>query len=175
MRDGLYQVTRGAVCAGFVVEGGRVRREAPILRARGYAGWVRRVDEFYRVLFTGSRDWRDVEAVRWALVKVWERLGCRADQLVVVQGMARGLDSIARELAVELGMRFEDHPCMPWEWRRYGKRAGHLRNERMVAAGARGCVAFPLGESSGTRGCMAAAERAGIKVWNRGDRLSRVA
>lgn len=28
MRDGLYQVTRGGVCAGFVVEGGRVTQQA---------------------------------------------------------------------------------------------------------------------------------------------------
>jgi hypothetical protein len=32
-----------------------------------------------------------------------------------------------------------------------------------------GCVAFPLGLSPGTRGCMAAAADAGIRVWNRGD------
>lgn len=33
-RDGLYQVTTRYLCAGFVVEGGRVVRVAPILRKR---------------------------------------------------------------------------------------------------------------------------------------------
>jgi hypothetical protein len=32
-----------------------------------------------------------------------------------------------------------------------------------------GCVAFPMGLSAGTRGCMVAAAEAGIRVWNRGD------
>lgn len=34
MTDGLYQVTTPYLCAGFVVEGGRVTRCAPILRKR---------------------------------------------------------------------------------------------------------------------------------------------
>jgi len=32
--DGLYRVTTSYLCAGFVVEGGRVTRCAPILRKR---------------------------------------------------------------------------------------------------------------------------------------------
>jgi len=34
MRDGLYRVTTATVCAGFVVEHGRVVACAPILRRR---------------------------------------------------------------------------------------------------------------------------------------------
>ena len=34
MRDGLYRVRTAYLCAGFVVEGGRVARCAPILRRR---------------------------------------------------------------------------------------------------------------------------------------------
>lgn len=34
MRDGLYQVTTPYLCAGFVVENGRVTDCAPILRKR---------------------------------------------------------------------------------------------------------------------------------------------
>jgi len=32
MKDGLYRVTKPYLCAGFVVEGGKVVRCAPILR-----------------------------------------------------------------------------------------------------------------------------------------------
>lgn len=39
MRDGLYQVSRYGICAGFVVEDGRVVRCAPILRKR-LAWWT---------------------------------------------------------------------------------------------------------------------------------------
>ena len=38
MRDGLYHVTTSYLCAGFVVEGGRVTVCAPILR-RKLAYW----------------------------------------------------------------------------------------------------------------------------------------
>jgi len=167
VRDGLYQVTRNNICAGFVVADGRMGDCAPVLRARGFAGSVRRIDEFHRLLVTGSREWRDVEAIRWVLRK-W---GCRPDQIVVVQGMAKGADSIARMVAIQLGMRYEDHPVTRADWDRYGNSAGHQRNGVMVAAGARGCVAFPLGVSPGTRGCMKLCKQAGIKVWNRGDQL----
>lgn len=41
MKDGLYRVLYHGVCAGFVVEGGRVKRNwcAPILRKR-LSFWV---------------------------------------------------------------------------------------------------------------------------------------
>lgn len=34
MEDGLYRVTTSYLCAGFVVEGGRVTAIAPILRSK---------------------------------------------------------------------------------------------------------------------------------------------
>ena len=37
MRDGIYQVTRYQICAGFIVRGGRIVACAPILRKR--LGW----------------------------------------------------------------------------------------------------------------------------------------
>jgi hypothetical protein len=170
MRDGLYQVTRGGVCAGFIVENGRITDCAPILRARGYAGQTQWIDAtIHRLLVTGSREWKDHDLIERSLLAVLRKWGCRPDQIVVVQGMARGADRIARSAAIRLGMRFEDHPVSPAEWDRYGHSAGHRRNARMVAAGAQGCIAFPLGQSKGTRGCMAMCEDAGIRVWNRGD------
>jgi hypothetical protein len=39
MRDGLYQVTTPYLCAGFVVEDGKVTMCAPILRKR-LAYWI---------------------------------------------------------------------------------------------------------------------------------------
>jgi len=40
MKDGLYRVTTRYLCAGFVVEGGKVTRCAPILRKR-LVYWLR--------------------------------------------------------------------------------------------------------------------------------------
>ena len=39
MQNGLYQVTTKYLCAGFVVEGGKVTRCAPILKAK-LAYWI---------------------------------------------------------------------------------------------------------------------------------------
>jgi hypothetical protein len=43
VKDGLYRVTTATLCAGFVVERGRVTRCAPILRRR-LAYWVERAE-----------------------------------------------------------------------------------------------------------------------------------
>lgn len=55
----------------------------------------------------------------------------------------------------------EAHPA---QWKTMGSAAGPLRNQEMVDAGADICLAFPLGESPGTRDCMRRARKAGIPV-----------
>jgi len=39
MKDGLYQVTTGSLCAGFVVENGKITTCAPILRKLTVTGY----------------------------------------------------------------------------------------------------------------------------------------
>ena len=118
----------------------------------------------------------DRDQVHRDLLAIQARFGCRADQLVIIQGAARGLDSIARDVATELGMRVESHPVTAADWDRFGKSAGHRRNAEMAnsatrrGAAGRGCVAYPMGASPGTRGAMKIAEAAGLTVWNRTDR-----
>lgn len=120
-----------------------------------------------RILVTGSRNWTDRAVIRAALV---EALGTYTTigLPVLVHGGARGADALAH---VEWHRLMSQRPGWLAEpevhradWDRYGKAAGHRRNAEMVAAGATVCLAFPLGESRGTRGCMALAERAGIPV-----------
>lgn len=77
---------------------------------------------------------------------------------------------MADDVARKLGWVRDPVPCTGQEWQRYGRSAGHRRNARMIhRRGYVGCVAFPVGLSAGTRGCMVAAADAGIRVWNRGD------
>lgn len=120
-----------------------------------------------RVLVTGSRDWADYTAVMAALsfeLMVAEFVG---DDMVVIHGGARGADHIADVWARTMAcLEVEEYPA---DWDRYGKAAGHIRNFEMVALGADVCLAFPLGESKGTRGCMELADKAGIQVVNYGD------
>jgi hypothetical protein len=84
----------------------------------------------------------------------------------VVHGGARGADALVDEIARNWGWTPEVHPA---DWDLYGRSAGHRRNAEMVALGADVCLAFPLGVSSGTRGCMRLAASAGIFVANFGE------
>lgn len=115
-----------------------------------------------RVLITGSREWTEREAVEEPLLAYYMFYG---DNLVVVHGdCPTGADRIAKEFCDEMNITQDPHPA---DWSQ-GRKAGPLRNKRMVSLGADVCLAFPLGESRGTRGCMKMAEAAGIKVLDLG-------
>lgn len=108
-----------------------------------------------RVLVTGSRAWTDAERVYAELNAVYE------PGMVVVHGAARGADRMASDWAKMRGVEEEPHHA---DWDRFGKRAGFIRNWEMVKAGADLCLAFPLGESRGTRSCMKLAQQQGIPL-----------
>lgn len=119
-----------------------------------------------RVLVTGSRGWTDLVSIRNALAAAISDLGVSPSMVTVVHGAAPGADSLAGSTAWDLGMFVERHPA---DWQRHGRSAGHVRNAEMVRLGADLCLAFPLGESRGSRGCMRLATLAGIPVRNLGD------
>jgi len=116
--------------------------------------------EVVRVIFSGSRDFRTREPVREILEALIRRLG-DPNELVVVHGAARGLDTIAGEEAARLGVSTESHPA---DWDEYGKAAGPMRNSHMVKLGADLLVAFPLPGGSGTLDCMKKALNSEIPV-----------
>jgi len=116
-----------------------------------------------RILVTGSRAWTDraavADALRWAITNHHPRP--TRQQVTVVHGAARGADTLAGQVAAGWGVHVEAHPA---DWDRHGKAAGPLRNVHMVGLGADICLAFPIGESRGTRHCMGLAQAAGIRV-----------
>lgn len=122
-----------------------------------------------RVIVTGSRYWNQTDAVHWhsdgdrILPTVIQALPPGS---TVVHGGARGADREAGYWAELFGHEVEVFHA---EWEKYGKRAGMIRNQDMVGGGADLVVAFPLGESRGTRDCMRRAEAAGIPVLNFGE------
>lgn len=119
----------------------------------------------YRVLITGSRNWTDEKKIERAIQIA--TLGQSKSRTVIVHGAAKGADRIAGTIAEGMGLHVEAYPA---DWDVHGKSAGPIRNQQMVDLGADICLAFPLGESRGTRHCMQAAEKAGIKVINHGDK-----
>lgn len=132
-----------------------------------------------RILVTGSRNWVDGDTIRDALRSVLNdqvSIPRRIDSygVTVVHGDASGADRMAERAAREMGLRWEAHRVRAQDWERLGKRAGYVRNERMVNLGADICLAFigpcvkpgcerpkPHG-SHGASHCADMAEAAGI-------------
>jgi hypothetical protein len=110
------------------------------------------------VIVTGSRDWTDRGRIadRLALLP-------GEDDTVVVHGAARGVDRIAGEEAMKLGLLVEPHPVTNEEWK-FSRQAGFKRNERMAQIGADLCIAFWDGRSHGTLDMITRAVKHGIPV-----------
>ncbi len=106
-----------------------------------------------RILVTGSRDWTDFAAIVEAL------RDRKAPGAVLVEGGARGADRLAATIWRAWGLTVEEHRA---DWDRHGSRAGYLRNQEMIAAGADVCLAFILDNSRGATHCANTAETAGI-------------
>lgn len=126
------------------------------------------MSDTYRILVTGSREFRDYGLVCEELGRVMAGL-LRHGQLgphpriVVVHGAAEGADELADRAALAFGMGIERHPA---DWVEYGKAAGPRSNAEMVALGAELCIAF-YKQGAGNRGtthCVSLAEKAGILV-----------
>lgn len=129
-----------------------------------------------RILITGSRDWSDRAQLEWALGVAFKVFR----PIVVVHGACEtGADRIADEWAQRAGIAVDPFEadwdncgpeCRPGHRRQrrdgseFCPAAGPRRNARMVAAGARYCLAFVLPGSRGTQDCIRRAEAAGIPV-----------
>lgn len=122
-----------------------------------------------RILVTGSRHFdphnpRNYQLMQQALSTAAKKLyTAGATDITVVHGGASGADTLADIIASNLGFTIERYPA---QWHRYGKKAGPIRNEEMVARGANIVLAFPAAVSPGTKHCMTVARRAGITVVN---------
>lgn len=114
-----------------------------------------------RILITGSREWTDRDLIREAIIFAAQTAGAHPQETTIVHGGARGADTIAKEIGKQFGCQVEGHAA---DWATYRKAAGHRRNAEMVALGADACLAFPIGKSPGTRGCVALCEKAGIPI-----------
>jgi hypothetical protein len=129
-----------------------------------------------RVLVTGSRDWPDLSAIWADLATV--HLKTHNEWMTVVHGASvnsigrlRGADRWADEWvtrcqALNLNVTVERHYAANFGgW----PECGPLRNRHMVSLGADLVLAYPLGESRGTRGCIALARAAGLLVYDATD------
>lgn len=111
-----------------------------------------------KVLITGDRNWTDKETIRSWLSKLQD-----FGYTEVIEGGAKGVDTIAREEALRMHFNVQHFPA---QWDRYGKAAGPIRNRTMLDQQPRLVLAFhhDISESKGTKDCVAEAKRRGITV-----------
>lgn len=107
-----------------------------------------------KVLVCGGRDYKNMARVREILDLLPK------ENLVIIQGAASGADDLAKLWAVNNNVPFINFPA---DWKKFGKKAGFLRNQRMLDEGKPDLViAFPGGR--GTDMMVKLAEEAGVQT-----------
>lgn len=117
----------------------------------------------YRILITGTREELSSEEkhkINTLLAKILI-IDHPHDDVVIVHGdCPTGVDNWVSGFEDDrTNVTIERHPA---DWVAHGRYAGPIRNQEMVDLGADICLAFPKGESRGTRGCAKLAQEAGI-------------
>lgn len=119
-----------------------------------------------KVLVCGGRDYNDYDRVRSVLDSVCDEFGLwdegtfLPEDITIIHGGARGADRLADEWAMANWVPIEEYKA---EWDKYGKSAGHRRNQEMLDKAKPDLViAFPGGR--GTADMVRRAKEAGIEV-----------
>lgn len=108
-----------------------------------------------RLLVCGGRDFDDYRF----LCEVLDNLKLSPGS-VVINGAAKGADSLSSVWARRSGFGVEEYPA---EWNKYGKSAGPIRNQHMLnVAAPDAVVAFPGG--NGTADMIRRAKDAGLPI-----------
>lgn len=113
-----------------------------------------------RVLVTGSRNWTDLDKIRQVLTNLDNLRDVDEDVVLVSGNCPDGADIYCERYAVELGWQLELYPA---NWN-LGKKAGYLRNKRMVDSAPDMCFAFIKNGSKGASMTARLADEAGIPV-----------
>ena len=109
-----------------------------------------------RLIIAGSRDFTDRAFIERCVLEHFN-----LDAVTeVVSGGARGVDAIGEQIARERGIKIARF--LP-DWDSFKRRAGPIRNTQM-AHYADALIAFPRGESRGTRDMIRKARKQGLRV-----------
>jgi len=112
-------------------------------------------------LICGDRNWTDREKIRDRILKLINQYGNRS--LLIIEGAARGADTIAGAVASGLQVSLQVFPA---QWDKYHRAAGPIRNRQMLDEKPDLVIAFHsnLENSKGTKDCVQEAKKRGIPV-----------
>ncbi len=101
------------------------------------------------LIVAGTRTFDDYDLLKEKIDRAL--LNHQNDEIIIVQGEAKGADTLAKRYAKEKGYECVSFPA---QWDKHGKAAGFIRNRQMHEYAAqfekRGCIIFWDGESRGT-------------------------
>ena len=111
-----------------------------------------------KLLICGSRS---INVSTRELRRILFMFGLEGEYSTIISGGADGPDTTAIELAYENDVDLEVYPA---DWKKYGKKAGIIRNKEMVY-NCDACVALWDGKSRGTKFTIDEANRMKKKVF----------
>lgn len=98
-----------------------------------------------RVIIAGSRDFNDYRLLEKRMNYYLQNIKYK-EEIIIISGVANGADKLGERYAKEYGYRVIQFPA---NWDKYGRGAGHIRNEEM-AQNANACVVFIKNRSKGS-------------------------
>ena len=111
-----------------------------------------------RVLVCGGRDFNDYDLLANTLVDLLGQY--ETEDVIFISGRARGADRLGERFAKANNCELLVFPA---DWDKFGKGAGHIRNQQMIDEGKPDLVvAFPGGR--GTQDMIRRAKKHGIEV-----------
>lgn len=93
-----------------------------------------------KIAVVGSRDYKDLEQVHLVI-------SILPKDTIIVSGGARGVDTMAKMSANSCDLIYKEFAA---DWKSFGKKAGFLRNKRIVEFSDR-IICFWDGKSKGTK------------------------
>lgn len=81
------------------------------------------------IAIVGSRDINDYKFVEEKFLELLETENINIEDVTIISGGANGVDTIAQKIAKKYGLSIIIH--YP-DWDKYGKRAGFIRNQKIV-------------------------------------------
>lgn len=108
-----------------------------------------------RILVTGGRDFED----QALLESVLDSLQSMHHIEAVLHGDASGADRLAGQWAKSRNIAVEAYPA---DWKKFGRAAGPIRNQKMLDENPDILIAFPGGK--GTADMVSRAKKAGLVV-----------
>lgn len=112
-----------------------------------------------RIIIAGSRDYSNYDVIR-STMSTFDL----PENIEIVSGGCRGVDTLAEKFAKEFGYKFTEFPA---DWS-LGKRAGYLRNKQMAEYAAKEngiLVAFWDMKSRGTKLMIELAKKYKLQIY----------